>query len=319
MKAGTHDHLKMRRFMRLTGVRLCIAVGTLELLWTLAVQSADEGDVGKYTNEEIADYCDWVGEADDLIDALIKCRLLDEVEDERRLVIHDWLDHCPSFIKERVIKRRQRAAKKLKADSNGGGEMSTGNDHLSGDSWTTTPSVHDQPDKRTDSADKRANVPSLPIPSHSIPSHSIQSPGPGPGPDSVPVQGEVRQEEIPASLEHLTEFTVPPDPRGAGKLDHSVFDGLLDRHYGSPHAMVEWHARQLAAQHPVIGSSEAHRILAVAAGLYVDRKPDITTTKKRVFMGICNKHAWKRVMKHIPEALEHVTKLTEEPAHAQDD
>jgi hypothetical protein len=108
MKVGTENHLKTKRLKRLLGKPCYAVVGLLESLWLLTISSADEGDVGRFSNEEIADAIEWDGDADALIDALITAGWLDR-DDERRLVVHDWLDHCPKYIKDRLRQRRHRS------------------------------------------------------------------------------------------------------------------------------------------------------------------------------------------------------------------
>jgi hypothetical protein len=110
MKAGTQNHLKVKRLKRLLGVPLYQAVGILETLWLLAIDCCDEGDVGKYSDEEIADYLEWGGSASELVRALADAGWIDP-DQSGRYVIHDWLEHAPEFIRERVRKRRERKSK----------------------------------------------------------------------------------------------------------------------------------------------------------------------------------------------------------------
>jgi hypothetical protein len=111
VKAGTQNHLKVKRLKRLLGIPLYRAVGILETLWLLCSDCADEGDVGKFSDEEIAEYLEWDGpDPSALVRALVDTGWIDR-DTTNRLVIHDWLEHCPEFIRERVRKRRMRAAK----------------------------------------------------------------------------------------------------------------------------------------------------------------------------------------------------------------
>lgn len=80
-----------------------IAVGILERLWHMAINSAKRGDVGQHDNEVIAESCGWIGEPDDLILMLIDCGWLDE-SDQFRLVIHDWHEHAPAFLRRNIDK-----------------------------------------------------------------------------------------------------------------------------------------------------------------------------------------------------------------------
>lgn len=74
-----------------------VTVGTLELLWIATQKNAKRGDIGRFTNEEIAIECDWEGEPDELVEALIDSGWLDRCS-VHRLVVHDWSDHCPTWV-----------------------------------------------------------------------------------------------------------------------------------------------------------------------------------------------------------------------------
>lgn len=81
-----------------------IAIGILESLWHAACVSAKRGNIGCLPNEVIAEMCGWLGDADELIELLVECRWLDR-SDEHRLLIHDWQDHAPNFVRG-VVKRQ---------------------------------------------------------------------------------------------------------------------------------------------------------------------------------------------------------------------
>ncbi|HEY4260720.1 MAG TPA: hypothetical protein VGM98_11195 [Schlesneria sp.] len=111
MKIGTLSHIKTKRLKRRLGLPMYQVAGILETLWHLAIESADEGDIGKFSNDDIAMGLEWDGDADALISALIDSGFVDE-DPERRLVIHDWLDHAPEYVRERLRKREARHRKK---------------------------------------------------------------------------------------------------------------------------------------------------------------------------------------------------------------
>lgn len=100
MKMQTLDHPKLRRLMKLLDVPRYAAAGILETLWQLTAAHADAGDVGRFSNEEIADHLGWQGDHDKLVEALLTAGWLDE-STEYRLVVHDWPDHAPEFIQKR--------------------------------------------------------------------------------------------------------------------------------------------------------------------------------------------------------------------------
>ena len=97
MKTATPDTMKFRRLQRRLGTSKAVTVGILELLWIATAKSAPQGDIGKFSNEEIAIECDYEGDPETLIGALVDCRWLD-VHDDCRLVVHDWAEHAPTHV-----------------------------------------------------------------------------------------------------------------------------------------------------------------------------------------------------------------------------
>lgn len=111
MLIGTLNHVKVKRLKKLLRKPLYCAMGVLESLWQLCMECCDEGNIGKFSNEEIADHIEWEGDADLLISALTESGWLDTCSDER-LIVHDWFAHCPEFIRKRIEKRKAREVKK---------------------------------------------------------------------------------------------------------------------------------------------------------------------------------------------------------------
>lgn len=111
MLIGTLNHVKVKRLKRLLGIPLYSTMGVLESIWQLCMECCDEGNIGKFTDEEIAEHIEWHGSAQKLIDALTESGWFDKCETER-LVVHDWWAHCPDFIRNRVQKRKARRIKK---------------------------------------------------------------------------------------------------------------------------------------------------------------------------------------------------------------
>lgn len=79
-----------------------IVVGILERLWHCTMNNAKRGDIGRLDDETIAEHCGWFGNASDLISALVDCGWIDRTNDDYRLVIHDWHEHAPYFIKKHI-------------------------------------------------------------------------------------------------------------------------------------------------------------------------------------------------------------------------
>jgi len=79
-----------------------IAVGLLERLWHATMQEAKQGDIGRHDNETIADMMGWIAlDCDQLIEILVETGWLDR-SIEHRLLVHDWAEHCPAFIKKNI-------------------------------------------------------------------------------------------------------------------------------------------------------------------------------------------------------------------------
>ena len=105
MKHGATSKLKFKKLDRALGdLPQYQVVGLLESLWQFTAADAPLGDVGKFTNEDIATAIDWKGDPDKLIEALVETGWLDE-SDEFRLVVHHWHEHCPDYLRKRIQRR----------------------------------------------------------------------------------------------------------------------------------------------------------------------------------------------------------------------
>jgi hypothetical protein len=114
MKQGTAQHPKFRKLARRLGKRTYEVAGVLEMLWAMASQYTDDGDLSRFDAEDIAVYLDWEGDSDELLKSLIECGWLDRVGDS--LVIHDWFDHCPEFVKKRDYQKFYMEGRRKKLD-----------------------------------------------------------------------------------------------------------------------------------------------------------------------------------------------------------
>lgn len=98
MKAGTESKLKFMGLKRQLRLPFWQVVGILEAIWHTTLRNAPDGDIGKLSNEDIAAAIEWDGDADELIAALVKSRWLD-TDPAFRLIVHDWSEHCPNYLK----------------------------------------------------------------------------------------------------------------------------------------------------------------------------------------------------------------------------
>lgn len=110
MKKGTQDHAKFNTLKAILKVPRYVVSGLLEELWSFAATSAISGDVGRYSNFQIAANMEWDGDPDELINALVESGWLDQ-DDESRLVVHDWFEHCPDWVKKRISRAEARLVK----------------------------------------------------------------------------------------------------------------------------------------------------------------------------------------------------------------
>jgi hypothetical protein len=67
-------------------------------MWHFTAAYAKRGDIGKWTDAEIAAHLEWSRGHDELISALIDTRWLDRCS-VHRLLVHDWSDHADQTVK----------------------------------------------------------------------------------------------------------------------------------------------------------------------------------------------------------------------------
>ena len=93
IKRGTPTHPKTKTLAAFLDLPVWGAVGLLESLWHFTATYAKRGDIGRWTNRDIAAGIDWKGNPDELIEALLTSRWLDKCK-QYRLLVHDWSDHA---------------------------------------------------------------------------------------------------------------------------------------------------------------------------------------------------------------------------------
>lgn len=109
MKANTPEMMKFKKLRRKLNESRRGTIGLLEGLWIETARNSPTGDIGRFTNEEIAIMVDWDGDPDILVDAMVECRWLD-VCATHRLVVHDWADHCPTYVKGGLARQKRSIA-----------------------------------------------------------------------------------------------------------------------------------------------------------------------------------------------------------------
>lgn len=99
MKIDGLTHPKTKRLGKLLNVPHYAAVGILECLFGFTAQYADNGHIGKYSEDVIAEGVNWDRAPNILIEALRAAGFVDGHGEH--LVLHDWADHCPDYVKKR--------------------------------------------------------------------------------------------------------------------------------------------------------------------------------------------------------------------------
>jgi hypothetical protein len=111
MKHKTIDLMKFKRLQRRLGLPLYATVGLLETLWIVTQTNAMQGDIGRLSDDDIAIMLDWSGDATELVEAFVEAGFVDRDGDEYepgkswRLLIHDWHEECPNWVKGNLRSR----------------------------------------------------------------------------------------------------------------------------------------------------------------------------------------------------------------------
>lgn len=92
-------HPKTRKLARRLGVDLATAIGHLHALWWWALSYAEDGNLHKHTDEDVALGALWDAEPRTFVDALVDCRWLDR--DGESTVLHDWDEYAGRLVDRR--------------------------------------------------------------------------------------------------------------------------------------------------------------------------------------------------------------------------
>jgi hypothetical protein len=99
-------HRKIRELARLLRIRHAYALGHLHALWHVVLNQAEDGDISSWSDELIAEYSDFSGNAPQYVQLLHRLRLIDgSIDEPRRLVVHDWLDYAGTFLRSKYAKK----------------------------------------------------------------------------------------------------------------------------------------------------------------------------------------------------------------------
>jgi hypothetical protein len=101
-KKNTLDHPKIIALADELDIEQAHAFGITLAVWSWAGNYASDGAIGRFSNRSICRGARTELRADKVIESMVKARLLDEVEGEARLVIHDWAHHCENWVRDKL-------------------------------------------------------------------------------------------------------------------------------------------------------------------------------------------------------------------------
>ena len=99
-------HPKTLRLARTLEITTAQAIGHLHYLWWWALDYAEGGDLTDIEPDVLAIACDWQGDADVLLKALIKAGFVDNNADA--LTIHDWGAYTGRLVERRAQDRERK-------------------------------------------------------------------------------------------------------------------------------------------------------------------------------------------------------------------
>lgn len=241
MKSGVIGSLKFKRLKRLLQLPDYAVCGVLESLWGLAIDQAKMGDVGRFSDDEIAAAIEWEGDATALVAALVDSRWLDRSPyADVRLAIHDWPDHAPQFVTRWIARRlgmTAGSAEQIKLQWLAAVGLSGANGYPkepSGLAMASQTGVGDDPYGRGSNQ------------TNSIPTNSSQSP---PTPQGEPAsepkpKKKTKADELAMALPAITEF---PEAIRSEHCRMAWQRWLVWKARNKPYKTADGHRKELAA------------------------------------------------------------------------
>lgn len=84
-------------------------------LWAWTCKFAENGDLTKFSDDQIEQACGWRGEKSKLVSSFVQAGFIDKTEEKMR--VHDWFKENTRHLKDKVRKRRVRSVRTLSATS----------------------------------------------------------------------------------------------------------------------------------------------------------------------------------------------------------
>lgn len=265
MKRTGFDHPKHGRLCRLLKIDHAYSVGIVESILQVTARHAQRGDIGKWSNEEIAAAIG-VSEtpADELITALVEAKWLDR-HDECRLIVHDWDEHCEDSIHLAL-------ARKIEHFANGNRPKLTRLNKTERPEIEALYEVKERAQRQADAQNTHevhTEHNSVCTETRARPSRSPAKPEPKPRPSSVCTPD------------------APDAKPGAG-----VFERITPELLRDGPALSRWHTWASSKRKPVIGNSEQDRIRVFSAA---ERALEDGENPPSLFAYIVGKRQWQLI------------------------
>lgn len=99
-------HPKLKRLARALDISTPAAVGHLLYLWWWALDYAQDGEIGQFSSDEIAEAALWGGDSNAFLAAMTNCGFVDNGAPGQRM-IHDWDDYAGALMDRLNTQREQ--------------------------------------------------------------------------------------------------------------------------------------------------------------------------------------------------------------------
>jgi hypothetical protein len=216
---GVLDHPKFGSLKSMLGLSKFATLGLLESLWHFTGRYTPAGNIGKYTDSDIAIWLEWPGDPAALISALVASRWID-TDDNFRLLIHDWPDAADNAVHGQLARRLQRFAngELPRTRSLNSGERKRYNDGIAAGEVVIRermiPADTVQGALQTSAGSMQGSVDARSVVSSTLHTPCITSAVPVPASASVPAS-------VPAS-EHLKAYRLTAHPFAKNAKGHPV-------------------------------------------------------------------------------------------------
>lgn len=105
-KRGTLNHRRTRRLASALGVPRAHALGLMEALWHITADNAPRGDVGRMSEQDLADEIYWEGDPAALIAGFLAAGVLEQ-HATYKLVVHGWSEHADNALRHKLKRAGQ--------------------------------------------------------------------------------------------------------------------------------------------------------------------------------------------------------------------